>query len=63
MVICGFRILGGRNVNGVTREIIANYMYWQILYNRKGVNLLYEVELMPNTASLVLQKVAKSGRV
>ena len=59
--ICGFRISGFYTVNGVTRELIANFMYWQIIYKVKGVNLPYMAKLMPNTASSVLQKTAKSG--
>ena len=66
MDICGFRflwVLIFNGFNGVVREIIANFMYQQILWDVKGIILPYWEKLMPNRACLVLLKVAKSGRV
>ena len=65
MDFCGFRflwVLIFNGFNGVVREIIANFMYQQILWGIKGINLPYREKLMPNTAYLVLLKAAKSGR-
>ena len=61
--IYGFRIFWYFTVNGVTWEIIANIMYEQILCKLKSINLPYCEKIMPNTAYLILQKSAKSGRV
>ena len=64
--ICGFRflrVLTFNGFNGAVREIIANFMYQQIVWDVSGINLPYWEKLMPNTAYLVLLKAVKSGRV